>query len=159
MPRKGKIETRQTISDPVFASKHVGKLINMVMMSGKKTIARKHIYDALESIGKKTKKDPMEVFNQALDNIRPELEVRSRRIGGAAYQVPMPVRSKRKDSLSLRWLVEESRKRQNSSFRTFSEKIAAEIMDAAKGEGGAVSKRREMEKAAEANKAFAHLRW
>lgn len=159
MPRKGEVETRQTISDPVFASKYISKLINLVMISGKKTIARKHIYSALESIAEKTKKDPLEVFNQALDNIRPELEVRSRRIGGAAYQVPMPVRSKRKDSLALRWLVEESRKRPNSTFKTFSEKIAAEIIDAANGEGGAVSRKREMEKAAEANKAFAHLRW
>lgn len=129
------------------------------MRSGKKTVAQKQVYRAFALMEKKTKKDPVELFEKALANIKPEVEVRPRRVGGAAYQVPMPVNERRQKSLALRWLVEAARKRPNATYHTFAEKLAAEIIDAAKGEGGAVGKRQEVEKLAEANRAFAHLRW
>ncbi len=159
MARKRRFQPRWVVADPVYKQVMVSRLINKVMRSGKKTVARKQVYRAFEIVAKKTKKDALEVFEGAIANIKPEIEVRSRRVGGAAYQVPMPVSERRRKSLTLRWLVEFARKRPNATYHTFAEKLAAEIIDAAKGEGGAVGKRQEVEKLAEANRAFAHLRW
>ncbi len=159
MARKHRSQPRQIPPDPVYQRVMVSRLINKVMRSGKKTVAQKQVYRAFALMEKKTKKDPVELFEKALANIKPEVEVRPRRVGGAAYQVPMPVNERRQKSLALRWLVEAARKRPNATYHTFAEKLAAEIIDAAKGEGGAVGKRQEVEKLAEANRAFAHLRW
>jgi len=129
------------------------------MLAGKKSVAQKQIYGAFDVIKEKTKEEPMKVFTRALDNIRPTLEVRPRRVGGAAYQVPMPVRGERRDSLAIRWLIAAARTKSNSEFHTYSEKLASEIIDAAEGAGGAVKKRTDVERMAEANRAFAHFRW
>jgi small subunit ribosomal protein S7 len=137
----------------------VTKLINRAMIDGKKSVVEKQVYNAFEIIAEKTKEDPMAVFTKAMENIEPSMEVRPRRIGGAAYQVPMSVRGARKQSLGIRWLVTMSRQRSNSEYHTYAEKLAAEIIDAAKGEGLSVKKRQDVEKMAEANKAFAHFRW
>jgi len=158
MSRRGKTKIRKIEADPVYNSHHVTQLINRCMKDGKKLAAQKQIYKAFETI-KKSGEDPMQVFSKALDNIRPSTEVRSRRVGGAAYQIPMPVRGKRKDSLAIRWLIFAARARSNSEHHTFAEKLSTEIMEAAKGEGGAVKKRVDTEKMAEANRAFAHFRW
>jgi len=128
------------------------------MRDGKKSVAQKEIYKAFELI-KTEGEDPIKVFAQALNNIRPNTEVRPRRVGGAAYQVPIPVRGARKDSLAIRWLIQAARSRPNSEFKTFAEKLAVEIKDAAAGEGLAVKKRTDVERMAEANRAFAHFRW
>ena len=159
MARKHRAQLRQIAPDPVYQQVMINRLVNKVMRSGKKTVAQKQVYQALGLVAKKTKEEATVIFAKAMDNIKPEVEVRSRRVGGAAYQVPMPVNERRQKSLALRWLVEAARKRPNSSYHTFAEKLAAEIIDAAKGEGGAVGKRQEVEKLAEANRAFAHLRW
>lgn len=159
MSRKGNNKKRTVVVDPIYKNLLVSKLINKVMISGKKEIARGHIYKAFEIIEKKTKKDPLEVFLAAVDNIRPRVEVRSRRVGGATYQVPSLVRGKRQESLAIRWLVEAARGRSNSEFHTFAEKLATEIVDAYNRGGGAMAKREEIEKVAEANTAFSHLRW
>ena len=129
------------------------------MIDGKKSVAMREIYKAFEIIKEKTGNDPLKVFDQALDNIRPSMEVRPRRIGGAAYQVPQAVRGVRKDSLAIRWLVAAANSRSNSELHTYADKLSVEIMDAAKGEGAAVKKRTDMERVAESNKAFAHFRW
>lgn len=159
MARKGTIRPRVIEADPFYGSKLVTKLINRSMIDGKKSVARHEIYEAFEIIKEKSGGDPLKVFNQALDNIRPTMEVRPRRIGGAAYQVPQAVRGVRRDSLAIRWLVTAANSRSNSEFHTYGAKLAAEIMDAAKSEGAAVKKRTDMERVAEANKAFAHFRW
>jgi len=129
------------------------------MFDGKKSVSLKHIYRSLELIKTAIKQDPLPVLRQALDNIKPVMEVRSRRVGGAAYQVPAPVRSERREALAIRWLVASARLRPNSQYHLFSDKLAAEILDAAKNQGGAVDKKNQMHKVAEANKAFAHFRW
>ncbi|KKQ97917.1 MAG: 30S ribosomal protein S7 [Candidatus Woesebacteria bacterium GW2011_GWB1_39_12] len=136
----------------------VEKLINRAMRDGKKSVAQKEIYKAFDLIKEKGE-DPIKVFSKAMENIKPSMEVRPRRVGGAAYQVPMAVRGPRKESLAIRWLIFATRARSNSEFHTFAEKLTAEIMDAAEGIGGAVKKRQEMERVAEANRAFAHFRW
>lgn len=159
MPRRGGVKPRKIEPDFVYKNVLVTKLINRSMKSGKKSIAQKQVYRAFEIIKEKTKEDPINVFSKALNNVRPTMEVRPRRVGGAAYQVPMPVRGDRKDALAIRWLIFSAGSRSNSEFRTYSNKLAAEIIDAANGEGGAVKKRTDMEKMAEANKAFAHFRW
>jgi len=159
MPRAGKIIKRKAITDPVYQSPVVAHLINRVMFSGKKSIAQKQIYDTFDLLKEKTKEDPLKVFNQALDNIKPAMEVRSRRVGGAAYQVPAPVRNERRESLAIRWLIQAARARSNKEFHHFSEKLAAEILDALQNQGGAVKKRIDTHKMADANKAFAHFRW
>nr|AKQ05556.1 SSU ribosomal protein S7p (S5e) [uncultured Microgenomates bacterium Rifle_16ft_4_minimus_24682] len=137
----------------------VAKLVTRSMLDGKKSVVQKQIYKAFEIIAEKTKEEPLNVFNQALENIKPTMEVRSRRVGGAAYQVPSPVKGPRRDSLGIRWLITAARARSNSEFKSYAEKIAAEIMDAQKGEGSAVKKRQDVERIAEANRAFAHFRW
>ena len=159
MARRGQSKPRKIIEDPVYKNKQVTKLINRAMKDGKKSIAQKQVYGAFEIIEKKTKKEALKVYLEALENIKPTMEVRPRRVGGAAYQIPMPVRGTRKDSLAIRWLITASRARSNSDFHTFSDKLATEIIDASNKEGGAVKKRQDIERMAEANRAFAHFRW
>lgn len=158
--RKGQAKIRSIQPDFVYDSVTVSKLINSCMKDGKKIAARKQVYQALEILKKDfPKKDPVEVLEQALANIKPKVEVRPRRIGGAVYQVPTPVRSHRQNSLSLRWFIDSARAKPNQQYHTFSEKLVAEIKDALKEEGASVQKRLDVEKMADANKAFSHLRW
>jgi len=159
MARKGTIRPRKIEADPVYGSVMLTKLINRSMKDGKKSVIRKEIYSAMEIVKAKTGEDPVKVFDQAMENIKPNMEVRARRVGGAAYQVPQQVRGPRRESLGIRWLVASANSKSNTEFHTFGEKMAAEIMDAAKGEGVSVKKRQEVEKVAEANKAFSHFRW
>ena len=154
--RKRRAEKRDVLPDAIYNSKVVTKLINAVMLDGKKGTAEKIIYDAFEQIKEKTGKEPVEVFNAAMENIMPLLEVKSRRVGGSNYQVPIEVRADRRQTLGLRWLVQYAK---NRSGRGMANKLANEIMDAANGVGGAVKKREDTHKMAEANKAFAHYRW
>ncbi|MBI5644276.1 MAG: 30S ribosomal protein S7 [Deltaproteobacteria bacterium] len=156
MPRKGNIPKRDVLPDPKFNDKVVAKLINKLTEDGKKSKAESILYGALEVIEDKTKGEPMKLFKKALDNIKPMLEVKSRRVGGATYQVPVEVRPDRKLSLALRWLVNYSRARGEKSMR---EKLAAELIDASNSKGGSVKKKEDVHKMAEANKAFAHYRW
>lgn len=156
MPRKGHIPKRDVLPDPVYNDKVVTKLINNIMLDGKKGVAQKICYEAFDIIKQKTGKEPLEVFEQAMNNIMPVLEVKARRVGGATYQVPMEVRPERRQALGLRWLVSYSR---NRSERTMRERLAAEILDATNGLGGAYKKREDTHKMAEANRAFAHYRW
>ena len=158
MSRRGNIKIRLTQPDPIYKNRLVTKLVNRAMHDGKKSVAEKEVYGAFLIIKEKVG-DPVKVFTDALDNIKPSMEVRPRRVGGAAYQVPAVVRGPRKESLAIRWLITAAGAKSNSEFHTFAEKLASEIIDAAKGEGTAVKKRQEMEKIAEANRAFAHFRW
>ena len=155
--KKAKLRTIE--ADLKFDSLLVAKIINQVMMSGKKTVAQKHVYQALEEVGKKTKKEPLAALEEAIGNIKPQMEVRSRRIGGAAYQIPIPVSSRRQTSLAIRWLINAARTRPNKKYHTFAEKLAAEIIDAVKNEGMAIKKKEDTHRMAEANKAFSHFRW
>jgi small subunit ribosomal protein S7 len=157
--RRAQAKPRKMAPDPIYGDSLVTKLVGRVMYDGKKSVAEKEIYRAFEIIKENSKEDPMKVFHAAMENIKPTMEVRPRRIGGAAYQVPMQVRGIRRDSLGVRWLVTMSRQRSNSEFHTYGEKLAAEIMDASKGEGLAVKKKQDVEKMAEANRAFAHFKW
>ena len=156
MPRKGHIAKRDVLPDPIYNSKVVTRTINAIMLDGKKGTAQTILYSAFDRIKEVTGQDPLEVFNKAIENISPILEVKSRRIGGQNYQVPVEVRPERKQTLALRWLVKYSRLRND---KTMDEKLAKEIMDAANGLGGACKKREEVHRMAEANKAFAHYRW
>jgi len=156
MPRRGHVVRREVPEDPVYNDKLVTKLINKVMYDGKKGIAQKICYSAFDIVAKKTGKDPLEVFQEAMKNVMPVVEVRPRRVGGATYQVPTDVRSERRYALGIRWIVDFARKR---GERTMAERLAGEIMDAANNIGGAVKKKEETHKMAEANKAFAHYRW
>ncbi len=156
VPRRGFIAKREVLADPLYNSVVVTKLINNIMLDGKRGVAQRIVYDAFEIIAEKTGKDALEVFEQALENIMPVLEVKARRVGGANYQVPIEVRPDRRQTLGLRWLTVYSRQR---SERTMRERLANEIMDAVNGTGGAVKKREDTHKMAEANKAFAHFRW
>ena len=156
MPRRGNVPKREVLPDPVYGSILVTKLVNSVMLDGKKGVAQKVVYAAFEQIKNKTEKDPVEVFTQAMENIMPSLEVKARRVGGANYQVPMEVRPARRQTLGLRWLTSYARKR---GERTMSERLAGEIMDAYNNTGSAVKKREDTHKMAESNKAFAHFRW
>lgn len=156
MSRKGNAITREVLADPIYDSKLVTKIINKIMLEGKRGIAEKAFYSALKSIEEKTGKDGLEVLEQALKNIMPVLEVKARRVGGANYQVPVEVRPDRKEALGIRWLVTFARKR---GERTMEQRLAAEILDASNNIGGAVKKKEEVHKMAEANKAFAHYRW
>ena len=157
MPRRGSIPKREILPDPLYNSKVVTKLVNQVMLDGKKGTAEHICYHAFEIIKEKTGKNPLEVFETAMKNIMPVLEVKARRVGGANYQVPIEVRSDRKQTLGLRWLVMFCRKR--GGEKTMEGKLAGEIMDAANNTGGAVKKKEDTHKMAEANKAFAHYRW
>ncbi len=156
MPRRGNVPKREILPDPVYHSVLVTKLTNSIMLDGKKGVAQKVVYDAFSIIEEKTGKNPLEVFNAALDNIMPSLEVKARRVGGSTYQVPMEVRPERRLTLGLRWLTTYSR---NRGEKTMKERLAGEIMDAANNTGSAVKKREDTHKMAESNRAFAHYRW
>ena len=156
MPRRGNVPKREILPDPMYGSVLVTRLVNNVMLDGKKGVAQKVVYAAFDQIKEKTGNDPVEVFTQAMDNIMPSLEVKARRVGGANYQVPMEVRPARRTTLGLRWLTAYSRAR---SEKTMRERLAGEIMDAANNLGSAVKKREDTHKMAESNKAFAHYRW
>ena len=156
MPRIGNIAKRDVLPDPLYNSKLVTRLVNNVMYDGKKGVAQKIVYGAFDIISEKTGKNPLEVFEQAMENVMPSLEVKARRVGGATYQVPMEVRPERRQTLGLRWMTAYSRLR---SEKTMKERLAGEIMDAANNLGGAVKKREDTHKMAESNKAFAHYRW
>lgn len=156
MPRKGHIPKREVLADPIYGTKVLTKLINQVMQDGKRGTAQKICYGAFDIIKEKTGNDPMEVFEKALNNIMPVLEVKARRVGGATYQVPMEVRPERRQTLGLRWLVGFAK---NRGERTMMARVAGEIMDAANNTGGAVKKKEDTHRMAEANRAFAHYRW
>ena len=156
MPRRGNVPKREILPDPVYGSVLVTRLINSVMLDGKKGVAQKVVYGAFDIIKEKTDKEPMEVYTQALENIMPSLEVKARRVGGATYQVPIEVRPERRQTLGLRWLTTYARAR---GEKTMKERLAGEIMDAANNTGSAVKKREDTHKMAESNKAFAHYRW
>lgn len=156
MSRVAKIRAKKRIiaPDPLYQSHLVTRLINRVMLSGKKTIAQKQVYKALEALT-----NPLEILSTALENLKPVMEVRSRRIGGAAYQVPAPVRADRREALAIRWLIQAAQKRSNKEYREFWQKLAAEIQDAYNNTGAAIKKKQDIHKMAEANKAFSHFRW
>ncbi len=156
MPRRGSVAKRDVLPDPIYNSKLVTKLINNIMYDGKRGVAQRIVYGAFDIVREKTGKDPLEAFEQALENVMPVLEVKARRVGGATYQVPVEVRADRRQTLGLRWITQYARVR---SERTMKERLAAEIMDAINGTGGAAKKREDTHRMAEANKAFAHYRW
>ena len=156
VPRRGSIAKRDVLPDPLYSSKLVTRLINSIMLDGKKGVAQKIVYGAFEIVAEKTEKDPLEVFKEAMDNIMPVLEVKARRVGGATYQVPMEVRTERRMTLGLRWLTKYAKLR---SERTMKERLAGEIVDAINNTGGSFKKKEDTHKMAEANKAFAHYRW
>ncbi len=156
VPRRGNVPKREILPDPMYNSILVTKLVNSIMLDGKKGVAQKIVYGAFDIVKEKTDKEPLEVFTTAMDNIMPSLEVKARRVGGATYQVPMDVRPARRQTLGLRWLTNYARSR---SERTMAERLANEIMDAANNTGSAVKKREDTHKMAESNKAFAHFRW
>lgn len=157
---RSKHTKRRTVNpDPIYNNRSVAKLINRIMKSGKKTVAEQHVYSALELLKKDLNQDPVDTLETALKNITPQMEVRSRRVGGAAYQVPMPVRPNRGSSLAIRWLVLEANKRSNKEHHTFAAKLVAEIKDALQNQGGAIQRKITSHKMAESNKAFAHFRW
>ena len=156
MPRKGPAPRRELVADPIYRSVVVTQLINKVMLHGKRSIAEKIVYDAMDIIATKTGEDPLDTVKRAVDNVKPPLEVRSRRVGGATYQVPVEVRPRRAGTLAIRWLVDFSRNRREKSM---AECLANELMDAANGLGAAMKKRDDMQKMADSNKAFAHYRW
>ncbi len=156
MSRKRKAPVRKVYPDPKFGSEVISKFINSIMYDGKRSTAEKILYDALDKIKQKGNDDPLKIFNNAISNVKPNLEVRSRRVGGATYQVPVEVKSKRAQALALRWLIDATRKRKN---KTMSEKLYFEILDASQNKGSAIKKREDTHKMAESNKAFAHFRW
>ena len=156
MSRKRKAPKKILVIDAKYKSSIIPKLINSIMYDGKKTVAEKIVYEAIDKIKSKSKEEPITVFNEAINNIRPTVEVRSRRVGGATYQVPVEVKSKRSQALALRWLIDASRKRKN---KTMSDKIFNEIYDAYQNRGSAIKKKEDTHKMAESNKAFAHFRW
>ncbi len=159
MPRAGRIKKRVLSPDPIYGDRLVARLINRVMQRGKKTVANKQVYRAFEMIKEKAKGEPLEVFHKAVENTKPTMEVRPRRVGGASYQVPMPVKGDRRESLAIRWLTLAARSRPNKEYHTFAEKLAAELLDASQNTGGAVKKKQDIHRMAEANRAFAHFRW
>jgi small subunit ribosomal protein S7 len=156
MPRKGPATRRDLLPDAIYDSLLVTQIQNRILMRGKRNLAESIVYDALAKVGDKTGKEPLQILKKAVDNIKPLLEVRSRRVGGATYQVPVEVQSRRGTTLAIRWLVTFARKRRE---RTMADRLAAEILDASGGAGAAVKRREDMHKMAEANKAFAHYRW
>ena len=156
MPRRGNVPKREILPDPIYNSVLVTKLVNSIMVDGKKGVAQKVVYDAFDIIKQKTDRNPLEVFTEALNNIMPSLEVKARRVGGATYQVPLEVRPERRQTLGLRWLTNFAR---NRNEKTMKERLAGEILDALNNTGGSVKKREDTHKMAESNKAFAHYRW
>ena len=156
MPRRGNVPKREVLPDPMYGSVLVTKLVNSVMLDGKKGVAQKVVYSAFDQIKEKTEKDPVEVFQQAMENVMPSLEVKARRVGGANYQVPIEIRAERRQTLAIRWLVAAARKR---SERDMCDKLAGELMDAYNNTGSAVKKKEDTHRMAEANRAFAHYRF
>ena len=156
MPRRGNVPKREVLPDPLYNSVLVTKLVNSIMLDGKKGVAQRIVYGAFEEISEKTGKDALDVFEEAMNNVMPELEVKARRIGGSTYQVPIEVKPDRRQALALRWLTLYSR---NRGKKTMKQRLASEIMDAANNTGASVKKKEDMHKMAEANKAFAHYRW
>ena len=156
MPRRSGVPKRDVLPDPMYNSKVLSKFINQIMMDGKKGIAQNIVYGAFEIIENKMGKDPMEVFTQALENVKPVLEVKARRVGGSSYQVPLEIRADRRQTLAIRWMVMFSR---NRGEKTMVEKVAGEIMDAYNNSGNSIKRKEDMHRMAEANKAFAHYRW
>ncbi len=156
MPRRGRVSRRKIQPDPVYGSEMVARFINKIMVDGKKSLAQSIFYDAMKIVNEKTGKDPVEVFDKALRNVMPVLEVRARRVGGSTYQVPVEVRAERRIALAMRWMTGYARER---SERTMQERLAGEIIDAANGTGASVKKKEDTHRMAEANKAFAHYRW
>ncbi|MEW6351300.1 MAG: 30S ribosomal protein S7 [Thermodesulfobacteriota bacterium] len=156
MPRKGKVPKREVLPDPKYHSRLVTKFINGIMWEGKKSTCETIVYDALDIMASRTKEDPLKLFERAIDNVKPVLEVRSRRVGGSTYQVPVEIRPERSQALALRWLIKHSRARTEKSMR---EKLAAELLDAAANRGTSIKKKEDTHRMAEANKAFAHYRW
>lgn len=159
MARRGGVVPKKIQPDPIYKNRLVTKLINRSMKDGKKSVAQKQVYTAFDIIKEQTEDDPIKVFSLALENIKPAMEVKARRVGGAAYQVPMPVRGNRKEALAIRWIIESARARANSQYHTYADKLAAELIDAANEEGGAYKKKMDTLKMAEANRAFSHFRW
>ena len=156
MPRRREVPKREILPDPKFGSVELAKFMNVVMLSGKKAVAERIVYGALEQIAQKTGKDPLEVFNAAINNVKPVVEVKSRRVGGANYQVPVEVRPVRRLALAMRWMREAAKKRGEKSMDL---RLAGELSDTAEGRGGAMKKREDTHKMADANKAFSHFRW
>ena len=156
MPRKGPAPRREILPDPVYGSVLVSNVINKVLLQGKRSVAERIVYDAMTTAGEKSQTEPLSVLKRAIENIKPALEVKSRRVGGATYQVPIEVKPRRANTLAIRWLVENSRKRRE---KTMAERLAAELVDANNGVGSSVKKRDDVQKTAEGNKAFAHYRW
>jgi small subunit ribosomal protein S7 len=156
MPRKGEVKKREGLPDPKYGDKQVAKFINTIMNEGKKSVAERMLYGSLDLVAAKSKEDSLAIFKRAVENAKPTVEVRSRRVGGATYQVPVEVRPQRRLSLSMRWLVDSARAREGKSLQ---DKLAAELMDAANNRGGAIKKKEDTHRMAEANRAFAHYRW
>ena len=156
MPRRAGVPRREILPDPKYGSRLVAKFVNIMMIKGKKSVAEQIIYDALDTMQNRAKQDPLKLFKQAVDNVKPAIEVKSRRVGGSTYQVPVEVRPERRTALSMRWIIGIARNRGEKSMR---EKLAAELLDASNNRGAAVKKREDTHKMAEANKAFAHYRW
>ncbi|MGQ9670885.1 MAG: 30S ribosomal protein S7 [Desulfosoma sp.] len=156
MPRRREVAKREVLPDPKYNSRLVAKFINNIMRQGKKSVAERILYGAFEVIERRSKQDPLEVFHKAMEHVRPIIEVKSRRVGGATYQVPVEVRSERRDALAMRWIISYAK---NRSEKTMMDKLAGELLDASQNRGGAVKKREDTHRMAEANKAFAHYRW
>lgn len=159
MPRSGRIIKRQLPPDPIYGSRLLHRFINRVMVDGKKSIAQSLVYKALDNIQKTTGKDPVKVFETAITNVSPRMEVRPRRIGGASYQIPVEVRGDRREALAIRWIIEGARAKANKDFHTFDLKLAVEIIDASELKGSAMSKKETVQRTADANRAFSHFRW
>lgn len=157
--RSKKAPKKLLAPDPIYSSRLISRFINKVMASGKKSVAEKLVYQALEEIKAQSKQEPLEIFEKAVANVAPKMEVRPRRVGGASYQVPVEVRGDRKEALAIRWIIAAARARSNSAFHSFDQKLAQEILDASNNQGAAVKKKDDMQKSANANRAFAHFRW
>jgi len=156
MPRRREVPKREVLPDPVYGSQLVTKFVNVVMRQGKKSVAERILYDALEAIRERTSDDPLKVFKRAIENVKPAVEVKSRRVGGSTYQVPVEVNPSRRLALSIRWVIQFAQARGEKSMRA---KLAGELMDAAENRGGAIKKKEDTHRMAEANKAFSHYRW
>jgi small subunit ribosomal protein S7 len=157
--RSKKVTKRFITPDPLYQSKLVNKLINKIMKDGKKSIAQSLVYKALDQIKEQSKLDPLSIFEKAIQNVSPKMEVKPRRVGGASYQVPIEVRGDRKEALALRWIIAGAQDKSNNQFHTFDKKLAQELLDAANNQGSAIKKKEDMQKVANANRAFAHFRW
>jgi len=159
LSRSGASRKREILPDQIYGDLLLSRFINRAVRNGKKSVAQKNIYKALEKIKAKLNQDGLLVFRQAIENIKPQMEVRSRRVGGAAYQIPMPVKGDRKESLAIRWLIQSALKRPNKDYHTFVDKLVAELIDAYNNTGGAIKRKEDTHRMAESNKAFAHFRW